>query len=190
MKTLLCPACQTANSTSSATCGVCGASLTEALIQQQVAKLKETAAQVADKHKPVPSLKSFNGCGTTLLDYRPHGDGTYEATRWITLFYLPLIPLSAWIVQPIRREANMRRETYHYERLGEGKLKLSRVLVTYLLTLLAVGPMLFAFCRMDLVNRWVGSSRGFFVTLATLIWFGFLLYKISNSDHAFQGKGA
>jgi hypothetical protein len=190
MNTLLCPACQTANSTSSSTCSVCGASLTEALVQQQIAKLKETAAQVADTHKPAPGLKSFNGCGTTLLDYRPHGDGTYEATQWFTLFYLPLIPLAAWTVKPIQREASLGHETYRYERLRQEKLKPMHVLGTYLLTVLAVVPVLFAFCRMDLVNRWVGSSRGFFVTLAALVWCGFLFYKISNSDSAFRGKGA
>ena len=43
---------------------------------------------------------------------------------------------------------------------------------------------------MDIVNRWFGSGPGFLVNLATLIWFGFLLYKISNSDHLFRSKNA
>ncbi|MCW3054277.1 MAG: hypothetical protein JWN14_3447 [Chthonomonadales bacterium] len=147
-------------------------------------------AHVKDAHRPTPRLHAINGCGTTLLDYRPQEEGTYLATRWFTLFYLPILPLSAMRVRPIQREGQFGRETYRVEILSLAQLDPMRVLRTYLLTLLAVGPALFAFCRMDSINRWFGSGPGFVVNLATLIWFGFLLYKISNSDHLFRRKSA
>ena len=186
MKTIDCPACNTANPTTASVCGACGGSLTEALLQKQLQELKETTEQLSSVHKPTPVLRSFNGCGKTLLDYRPRPDGTFDATRWITLFYLPVFPLSTVIVRPIRRDAVIGSGAYTAEVLGEGKLVVTRVLLTYLLAVLAVGPMLFAFFQMDLVNQWVGSGRGFWVTLATIVWGGFLISRISNSDRAFR----
>jgi hypothetical protein len=58
-------------------------------------------------HKP--SLNANNGTGTALLFFR-HVEPAwkeaatapvYEATLWFTALYLPLIPLSTWVVRPI-----------------------------------------------------------------------------------------
>src|SRR5450759_4149969 len=38
---------------------------------------------------------SLNGCGTRYLGCRWQSDGTYVATKWITLFFLPLVPLNS-----------------------------------------------------------------------------------------------
>lgn len=47
--------------------------------------------------KPV----SFFGTGISLYGYKPAGDGTFEVIVWITFLFLPVIPLSAWIIRPI-----------------------------------------------------------------------------------------
>ena len=50
---------------------------------------------------------TVNGWGTTLLHYRPRGDGTWDAVKFFTIVYLPIVPLrslrilhhAAWIAQ-------------------------------------------------------------------------------------------
>jgi hypothetical protein len=38
---------------------------------------------------------SLNGCGTRYLGCRWQPDGTYITTKWITFFFLPLVPLNS-----------------------------------------------------------------------------------------------
>ena len=38
---------------------------------------------------------SLNGCGTRYFGCRWQADGTYITTKWITFFFLPLVPLSS-----------------------------------------------------------------------------------------------
>ncbi len=48
-----------------------------------------------------PSLFTFNGIGTMLYGrHQPEEDGTYVATQWLVLLFLPLFPLGAYLVHP------------------------------------------------------------------------------------------
>lgn len=47
-----------------------------------------------------PSLYTLNGIGTMLYGhYKPDGQGNYIATQWFTFVFLPIWPLSAWVVR-------------------------------------------------------------------------------------------
>jgi pyrroline-5-carboxylate reductase len=53
------------------------------------------------------------------------------------------------------------------------------------MALSAVLPPIYAFTHMKEVNALVGSGPGFFVTLATLIWLGFVMMRFINADKAY-----
>ena len=93
MPTVACPACDHVNSLDSTACSHCGASLEAARLEQSIAQLKQTSEKLKDLTTPRKNFYSINGCGTMLLDYRRRGDGTFEAVRWVTIFFLPIIPL-------------------------------------------------------------------------------------------------
>jgi len=42
---------------------------------------------------------SVLGCGSMLLGLRRDEEGRLETTRWLTLFYVPILPLSRWQVE-------------------------------------------------------------------------------------------
>ena len=52
---------------------------------------------------------SIVGFGVRLYDYRPLGDGTVEATRWVTIAGLPLIPLETERLRPLAPAGEARR---------------------------------------------------------------------------------
>ena len=46
---------------------------------------------------------TLNGCGTKFYgerDYMP--DGTFVTTEWITILYLPIVPLRSYRIKPLR----------------------------------------------------------------------------------------
>ncbi|HEX9610984.1 MAG TPA: hypothetical protein VF978_03780 [Gemmatimonadales bacterium] len=48
-----------------------------------------------------PTMYTVNGFGTQLYGkHQPHDDGTYIATLWIALLFLPVWPLAAYLVRP------------------------------------------------------------------------------------------
>lgn len=50
---------------------------------------------------------SFNGCGTRLYGNREQGDdGSFVTTEWITLVYLPIIPIRSFRVLPEGKGTN------------------------------------------------------------------------------------
>jgi hypothetical protein len=40
------------------------------------------------------------GIGVRLLDYRPVAEGVYDATKWVTVLYFPLVPLGSVRLRP------------------------------------------------------------------------------------------
>ena len=56
---------------------------------------------------------SFDGFGVMMLDYRSVEDGNFEATRWFTLCFVPIIPLSVWKIKPRK---------YKYDWSGEQQM--------------------------------------------------------------------
>lgn len=181
--TITCPACGERVTTGGTVCPRCGASIFNEVLEARTAAIRELAARMP----PRSGGATVNGSGTTLLDYRPRGDGTWDAVKWLTFAWMPLVPLRALHIRPVRREARIMGQDYLYEVLGEGKPPLARVLLLYLLELSAIVPMIYAFSHMDEVNRAVGSSgRGFFVTLATIAWFVFVTMRFVNADKAYR----
>jgi len=43
---------------------------------------------------------SVNGIGIRLLDYQRVSADTYEVTRWLTLFFVPVLPLGTLLIKP------------------------------------------------------------------------------------------
>ncbi|MDR1792608.1 MAG: hypothetical protein LBR36_04100 [Bacteroidales bacterium] len=76
---------------------------------------------------------SFNGFGTTLYGHADkRSDGSYVATKWIIIFFVPIIPLGSYRI--FSKEGNF--FSFHKEyRLKPVALNKKQVLKTYLLLL-------------------------------------------------------
>jgi len=185
--TITCPVCAERVTTDGTVCTRCGASVFNEVLEARTAAIRELTTRV--QQRPKGGGVTVNGSGTTLLDYRPRGDGTWDAVKWFTFAWMPLVPLKALHIRPVRREARTMGRDYVYEVLDEGRPPLARVLLLYLLELSAIAPMIYAFTHMDEVNRAVGSSgRGFFVTLATIAWYVFVTMRFINADKAYKAS--
>ena len=45
---------------------------------------------------------TLNGCGTRYYGRRDESpDGSYVTTQWVTLFYIPLVPIASYRVLPV-----------------------------------------------------------------------------------------
>ena len=116
-------------------CPSCGASVAEAVFAGHAERMRAITAKI--NNIPAPGPTSVNGWGTMLLDYRPRGDGTWDATRWFTIAGLPLIPLKRQRVRPIRSEAmisgSLPSTDFLPRQMPEGtrcSLKVSRPMIT------------------------------------------------------------
>src|SRR5215207_8048786 len=142
MKTVTCPACQTVNENAEpdSACRSCGQPLAAALLEQSIADLRAATEKLGAMTAPRKSFYTFNGFGTTLLDYRrgDGDDGTYEATRWVTAMFVPLVPLGDYVVRPQEEERSYGRESYRFEIVSRKSLSWGRVARTYLLALVGV----------------------------------------------------
>src|SRR5581483_1477366 len=91
---------------------------------------------------------SVFGCGVMQLGLRRDHEGGLETTRWVTLCYLPLLPLSRWRVRyaGVALPQPLEDETFVFEPLGRLPLRAAGVLRTawcgWCLVALAVGPAL------------------------------------------------
>ena len=140
MKTVACSSCSFVNDnpTAASLCSNCGESLAPALFQQSVDELKNLTDKLRETKRPAQSFYSFNGFGTTLLDYRALSDGTYQATRWVIALFLPIIPLKTYIIEPLAQEFGYGQETSRFSILGRTRLAAVRVLRTYLLAVIGL----------------------------------------------------
>jgi hypothetical protein len=102
---------------------------------------KEEALSVCENiiHKPnptrdMPSLGSLNGFGSTF-----HGstkewkDGSYIATIWIVIFFIPFIPIGSYRILPTEGGARMFGFASEYEVFSKEKLDKGHVVKTYLI---------------------------------------------------------
>jgi hypothetical protein len=92
---------------------------------------------------------SVFGCGVMQLGLRRGPEGGLETTRWVTLCYLPLLPLSRWRVRYVGTAlptAPLEDVSFVFEPLGRLPLRAGGVLWTaccgWCLVALAVGPAL------------------------------------------------
>lgn len=183
---VVCPACRQRVNASGIVCPRCGASVASEVFAARAEAIRQIAAR-APKAPPRSGGSTVNGWGTTLLDYRPRGDGTWDAIKFFTAAWLPIVPLRGLRIRPASLDVGIVTRTYNYEVIEEGAPPLGRVLWIYLLEVAGLVPLIYAFTHMDEVNRMVGSSgRGFFVTLAALVWFGFVMTRFVNADRAYK----
>jgi hypothetical protein len=89
---------------------------------------------------------SVYGCGLMQLGLRRAGDGL-EVTRWLTVLYLPLVPLSRWRVLPggevfpLEYHVDESLRFHPLERLPlDGMGVLRTVVAGWLTVAVAVGP--------------------------------------------------
>ena len=188
MKTVTCPACKSVNGADEESCGKCGESLAAARLEQSIAGLRALNERMRHLHdKPKASFNSINGFGTTLLDYRPRGDGTWEAVRWVIALSIPLVPLGAYVIQPEKQERSHGRETSIFSVVDRAPLNAQRIVRTYLLVVVGLGPLIVGWANHRWVNRTLDGGPAFLLMLATAVWAGYIvLVRIKNDGPAYK----
>jgi hypothetical protein len=182
-----CPACQTVNpnAEADAKCDACGEPLAAALLQHNLDELKRLNERMSEMN--APSFKSFNGFGTTLLDYRELQDGTWKATRWIIAAGLPLVPLASYIIRPKRQENSYGRMSAYFQILGRAPLSPARVLRVYALMLAGLAPILLGSLNSTWVNHTLGGPLAALAMLASVAWAVYVIFfHIKNDSKAYK----
>lgn len=204
-----CPSCAFDNSLEQANCSQCGASLpvtpvdSSNDVEEQVRRITERIAAINDDMRETRTparTTSFNGCGVMLLDYRPVGDGNYEATRWVTVFGFPIIPLAVWKIHPRRYSQDMRGERQSFDLLDKRRITIDRLLRPYLIVALGALPFILAYYFADLrpvvyglgraLGAWVAVAFIIVLIIMVLVWIGFIMTRFHNADKAYKQKAS
>jgi hypothetical protein len=205
--TLNCPECSFTNPFQSSSCRQCGTQLpqrnenssedAEAKLRELVDQLKALTEEFQEKLTPIKTT-SFNGCGVMLLDYRPVGEGNVEATRWITMFGLPIVPLSVWKIRPRKYSQDARGEKQIFDLLGKRRVTPERIIRPYAIILGGVSPFVLAYLFADLrpvvyflsrhLGSWVAVGFIFILIILTLAWAGFIFTRFHNANKAYRLK--
>jgi hypothetical protein len=190
MKTIACPACKSVSDFEAESCARCGESLAPAKLQHTLDSIRDLNAQMQHiSAKQAGGFSSINGFGTTLLDYRPRGDGTWDAVRWVTALFIPLVPLGGYVIRPNLRENTYGRETKSFAILDRFPLTAQRVLRIYLLLVAGLLPLVAGMLNTRWVNRTFGEGPAFFVMLACGIWAAYVVFGlIKNDGKAYKPK--
>jgi hypothetical protein len=185
--TVACPACQTVNPEAgvNSKCSACGEPLVAAVFQQSIDALKRLNERVAEAS--APSFKTFNGFGTTLLDYRELGGGEWEATRWVVAAMFPVAPLATYRIRPKRQENSYGRMESYFEILGREPLSFARVLRVYALLALGLAPIVLGFVYSSWVNRTLGGPPAALAMFASVAWGAYVIFfRIRNDSKAYK----
>jgi hypothetical protein len=190
MKTIACPACKCVNDFEHEACSKCGESLATVKLQRTFDDLHALNSQMQHVNaKQAGGFSSINGFGTTLLDYRPRGDGTWDAVRWVTALFMPLVPLGGYVIRPNLRENSYGRETSSFTVLDRFPLTAGRVLRSYLLLAVGLLPLVLGMANTGWVNRTFGEGPAFFVMLACGLWAAYVVFiRIKNDGKAYKPK--
>jgi hypothetical protein len=194
-----CPACQTLTPDAevNSRCSGCGEPLAVAVFQHSIDEVKRITERA--REASAPSFNTFNGFGTTLLDYRERGDGTWEATRWVIAATLPLVPLGAYVIRPGRQQNSYGRMESYFETLGRTPLSPARILRVYALVMLGLAPVVLGFVnssRIDsTIKRALGPKYGGIVAalamVATVAWGVYIIFfRVKNDSKAYGAKSA
>lgn len=189
--TVACPACKTANPGAevNSKCSACGEPLAAAVIQQSIDELKKLTERMQEMS--APSFKTFNGFGTTLLDYRRRDDGAWEATRWVVAMMLPLVPLASYVIRPRRQQNSYGRMESYFDILGRAPLTAARILRVYALVVVGLAPIVLGFMNSSWINRTLGGPLAFFAMLASIVWAVYIIFfKIKNDSKAYKKADA
>lgn len=181
-----CPSCRAANNIDAFNCTSCGSSLATAKLEYSINEIKKTTERMRELTTPRKTFYSINGCGTTLLDYRALADGTYAATRWVTVFGLPIVPLSGYVIEPTSQEYEHGGATSKFTILNKIPLAIDRVLRTYLLAAVGVLPLLLGALNSSWVNRTLGGGLAFLAMIASFVWLIYIIfYRLKNDSKAY-----
>ena len=82
----------------------------------------------------------MNGTGIRLLDYRRVSADTYEATRWLTILFIPLLPIGTLLIRPGTAEGIGTMMQYSFQLLGKKPMRWARVFRMYAIDLIAALP--------------------------------------------------
>jgi hypothetical protein len=189
--TVNCPACQTVNPDAgvNSKCSACGEPLAGAVLQHSIDELKRINARMAEAS--APSFKSFNGFGTTLLDYRDLKDGTWEATRWAVAAGLPVVPLATYRIRPKRQQNGYGRMESHFEITGRVPLSPLRVLRVHALAVAGLAPIVLGSLNSSWVNRTLGGPLAALAMLASVVWAVYVIFfLIKNDSKAYKNATA
>lgn len=191
METVACLSCQAVNSAEQQACSNCGESLAAVKFQHSIDELKKVTDRLHELTAPRKTFSSFNGFGTTLLDYRPRPDGTYEAVRWIIAMGIPLVPLSAYVIQPTEQKNSYGQQVSSFQILDKIPLAATRILRTYLLVIIGLLPLVVGFFNTRMINHVLGGPLAFFAMLACIVWAVYIVFfRIKNDGKAYKGKTA
>src|SRR5215212_5594568 len=171
--TVACPACKTVNPDAevNSKCSACGEPLAAAVLQQSIDNLKKLTERMQELN--APSFKTFNGFGTTLLDYHRRDDGAWEATRWVVGAMLPLVPLSTFVIRPKRQENSYGRMEAYFDILGRAPLSAARILRVYALVVVGLAPVILGFIYSK-SNSTLRGPWGALAMLASVVWAGYI----------------
>jgi hypothetical protein len=189
MKTIACPACKFVNEHEADACAQCNEPLAAAKLEQVVENLRLATAAAQESIRPRKTFHTFNGFGTTLLDYRALPDGTYEATRWAVALMLPIFPIATYIIQPQMQEHSYGRSTSKFSIVGKGQLSAARIVRTYLLAVVGLLPIVLGSLNSSWVNHTLGGP---YAALAMLLCFAWAIYvvmiRIPNEGKAYKTR--
>jgi hypothetical protein len=189
--TVNCLACQTVNPAAdvNSKCSNCGEPLGVAVFQHSLDEIKKITDRVREIN--APSFDTFNGFGTTLLDYRERGGDTWEATRWVVAAMFPLVPLGSYLIKPKRQQNGYGRMASYFEILGRTPLAPARVLRVYALLLLGLAPVVLGFMNSTWVNRTLGGPLAALSMFASVAWGAYIIFfRIKNDSKAYKTKSA
>jgi hypothetical protein len=191
MKTVFCPACESVNGGANinSVCSRCGELLAPAYFQDNLAEIKRLTTRFEEHN--APSFNSYNGFGTTLLDYRARPDGTYEATRWVIALFLPIFPLATYVIRPTGQERTYGRETSKFRVVGRVPLTNARILRTYILAVVGLLPVITGFAYSNVVNRALGGIPAFLAMILCFAWaFYIIFFRLKNEGAAYKAAVA
>ena len=189
--TVNCPACQTVNTDAgvNSSCAKCGEPLGAAVLQHSIDDLKRLTERMQELS--APSFKTFNGFGTTLLDYHERVNGSWGASRWVVAVGLPIAPLASYVIRPKRQEAGYGRMESYFEILERIPLSPARILRVYGLVLLGLAPIVLGFINSAWVNRTLGGPLAALAMLASVVWGVYIIFfRIKNDSKAYKPKSA
>jgi hypothetical protein len=193
--TVACPACQTVNTDAdvNSKCSACGEPLGAAIFQQKLDELKRVTAKATERMAELsaPSFKTFNGFGTTLLDYRRRDDGSWEATRWVVAVMLPLVPLATYRILPKRQQNSYGRMESYFDILGREPLSIARTLRVYALVVIGLAPIILGSVNSSWVNHTLGGPLAALAMVASVVWGAYIIFfLIKNDSKAYKADSA
>ena len=136
---------------------------------------------------------SIYGIGVSVLGYSAMGAGEYRVYRWLTILWIPLFPLSAWVVRPRRAEDSpldmvLGGDRFAYEIVRHEPISAGEVLRTYVLgwCLAAVAVLPVLLMSFFLEKHWPnGGAPWWHILLMVVfcIWPVFILGFLNHRQH-------